>query len=117
MQRGDIVLLDFPFSSGTGAKVRPAVIVQCDSNNRRLQTTIVAMVTSSVRLAKAEPTQMLVDPATPTGAPSGLLHASAIKCENLFTIVQNRILRTIGRLDPIQLANLDSCLEASLELK
>ena len=26
LQRGDVVLLDFPYSDGTGGKVRPAVV-------------------------------------------------------------------------------------------
>ncbi len=35
VQRGDIVLLDYPYLSG-GAKMRPALVVQNDRDNRRL---------------------------------------------------------------------------------
>ena len=35
-QRGEVVLVNYPFASGAGSKVRPAVIVQCDRNNTRL---------------------------------------------------------------------------------
>lgn len=117
MRRGDIVLLNFPFSSGGGAKVHPAVVVQCDSNNRRLQNTIVAMITTSTRLATVEPTQFLIDPATPDGAQSGLLHPSAVKCENIFTVGQAVVIRTIGTLHASAIPRLDVCLRASLQLK
>ena len=73
MTRGDVVLISFPFSSGVGAKVRPALVVQCDANNRRLLNTIVAMITTSTHLAGKEPTQVLIDPGTPEGRRSGLL--------------------------------------------
>ena len=48
MKRGDVVLIDYPFSAGGGSKVRPALVVQADRNNRRLQDTIVALITSNV---------------------------------------------------------------------
>lgn len=44
--RGDVVLVDYPFSDRTGSKVRPCVVVQCDANNQRLDDTIVALMTS-----------------------------------------------------------------------
>ena len=43
MKRGDVVLVDFPFTSGSVSKKRPALVVQCDRNNGRLQDTIVAI--------------------------------------------------------------------------
>ena len=36
VQRGDIVLLDYPYLSGGGEKMRPALVVQNDRDNRRL---------------------------------------------------------------------------------
>ena len=49
--RGDVVLVRFRFSSGTGAKVRPALVLQSDRNNQRLANTIVAMITSTTERA------------------------------------------------------------------
>ncbi|MCI0486973.1 MAG: type II toxin-antitoxin system PemK/MazF family toxin [Blastocatellia bacterium] len=34
-RRGDIVLVDFPYSNHTGSKVRPALVVQSDVWNRK----------------------------------------------------------------------------------
>lgn len=116
LKRGDVVLLAFPFSDASGRKVRPALVVQSDRNNKRLANTIVAMITSTTERAAREPTQLLIDRASPPGAQSGLLHTSAVKCENLFTVEQHVILRTIGRLAPATMAKVDGCLQAALGL-
>jgi len=117
LKRGAIVLVRFPFSSGTDAKVRPALVVQADRNNRRLTNTIFAMITSATGQAKREPTQLLIDIATPAGKSSGLLHTSAVKCENLLTIEQQLIFRTIGHLPSAAMRKVDACLKEALELK
>jgi mRNA-degrading endonuclease toxin of MazEF toxin-antitoxin module len=49
MIRGQIVIVDFPFTSGTQSKVRPALIIQSDRENRLLSKTIVAMITGNLR--------------------------------------------------------------------
>jgi mRNA-degrading endonuclease toxin of MazEF toxin-antitoxin module len=51
LQRGDVVVVRFPFSSGAGAKLRPAVVVQNDVNNSRLQNVIVAAITTTTHPA------------------------------------------------------------------
>jgi mRNA-degrading endonuclease toxin of MazEF toxin-antitoxin module len=63
-----------------------------------------------------EPTQVLIDPGTPEGRSSGLHHASAVKCENLFTISQGHMLRTLGHLSPALLQQVDAALKVSLAL-
>ena len=77
--RGDVVLLDFPFAEGGGAKVRPALVVQSDG----LTTihTIVAQITSARH--RSGPARFPMDPFTLEGAGSGLRTASLIACEQL----------------------------------
>lgn len=115
--RGDVVIVQFPYQDGARGKNRPALVVQCDHNNRRLQNTVVAMITGNIQLAATESSQLLVDPSTPEGEKSGLHGPSAVKCENLFTIAQSHILRTIGHLAPTLMGKVDACLKASLGLK
>ena len=117
VQRGDVVLVNFPFSSGTGAKLRPALVVQSDHNNPRLASTIVAMITKTTHRATREPTQLLIDITTPEGRQTGLVVTSAIACENLFTVEQRLITRKIGHLPSSLIAQVDVCLKASLALK
>lgn len=114
-RRGDIVVVSFPFSSGTGAKARPALVVQSDVNNRRLTNVIVAAITTTTHRS-GEPTQLLIEVATPAGQQSGLVHDSVVTCENLATIEQRLILRTIGALTPDALARIDGCVKAALGL-
>jgi len=115
-RRGDVVLVRIPYYDRPGAKERPAVIVQCDRNNHRLLSTLVAGVTKNVRRVATEPTQFLIDPATPDGAPSGLPLPSAVKCENLYTVSQADIRATLGHLSSAHERQLNDCLKAALEL-
>ena len=115
--RGDVVIVRFPYQDGTHGKNRPALVLQCDENNRRLQNTIIAMITGNVQRVRTEPTQLLVDPSTPEGRGSGLHGPSAVKCENLFTVSQADILRTVGRLSLGLMAKVEACLKSSLGLK
>ena len=47
VQRGDVILVPVPFTSGVGGKVRPALVVQSDHNNQRLINTIIAVITKT----------------------------------------------------------------------
>lgn len=115
-KRGDVVLVDFPFSAGAGSKVRPALVVQNDRDNRRLTSVILAMITSRTDRAGLEVTQLFIDLSTPDGAKSGLLMNSAVNCVNLFTVDQRRLMRVLGRLPPNLMTQIDACLKASLAL-
>ena len=113
--RGEIVLVDYPFSSGSGGKRRPALIVQNDRDNSRLQNTVVAMISSNISRVH-EPTQLLIDVSTPDGKLSGLHQDSAVICNNLFTIETRLIVRRIGLLSQGLMSQVEVCLKAALEL-
>jgi mRNA interferase MazF len=115
IHRGDVVLVDFPFTSGGQSKVRPALVVQNDQDNARLPKTILAMITGTLRRA-AEPTHLLIDPGTPDGRSSGLHGPSCVVCMNLYTVEQTDILRTIGHASATVLSQISDCLKAALEL-
>ena len=112
-RRGDVVVIDFPYSDGTGSKVLPSLVVQNDGDNQRLRNTIVAMITGNIRHVH-EPTQLLVDPSTPDGSSSGLAGPSVVKCSVLVTVDQRTIIRTIGRLSDAAMWQIDGCLKAAL---
>jgi mRNA interferase MazF len=115
VKRGDVVLTFVQNVGNPGGKVRPAVIVQSDHNNARLSETIIAAITSNLSRVH-EPTQLLVEVATPGGAASGLLHDSAVRAERLHSIPQADVRRVIGRLSDILMQRLDRCLTAALGL-
>lgn len=116
-QRGNVVLVNFPFADGTGSKVRPALVVQADQNNRRLDNTILAQITSRIQYAESEPTQLLIKLSSPEGEQSGLLRDSAVSCENLFTVRQDVIARSIGTLPPATMKQIEDCLKSALGIE
>jgi mRNA interferase MazF len=116
VSRGEIVLVQFPYSSGTGSKLRPAVVVlQPDHNNRRLTNVILAPITTTVQRA-GESTQYLVDAGSSAGKAAGLRHTSVVTCENLTTVAQSLVRRRLGRLPPDAMDQVNVCLKAALGL-
>lgn len=115
IRRGDVVVAEFPFVDG-GSKKRPAIVVPCDALSGKIANTILAMITGNTRLVSKEPTQFLIDPATPGGNSSGLKHASAVKCNNLMTVAQSNIIHTLGHLSDALKQKLNDCVKAALEL-
>jgi len=114
VSRGDVVLVDYPFSDRTGSKVRPALIVQTDAWNLRITDTILAAISRSTHRASA--TQLYVDIASPDGQQTGLRQNSMIHCENLLTYDQRLIITKIGALPASMLERLDACLKVALGL-
>ncbi len=96
--------------------MRPALVVQSDHNNVRLNDTIVAVITKTTHRAAREATQLLIDLNTPEGQQSGLLHTSAVKYEYLATVSLGDISRVIGSLPPATMLQIDLCLKAALAI-
>jgi mRNA interferase MazF len=115
VQRGDVVLVDYPYASGSGAKVRPVLVIQNDRDNQRLLNTIVVQITSLTRRA-LEPTQLLIELATPAGRQSGLRQDSVVNCVNILTLDKDKILRKLGSVSNSAIQLVNTCLKAALEL-
>jgi len=114
VSRGDIVLVDYPFSDRTGSKVRPALVVQTDALNHQIDDTILAAISRSTHRASA--TQLHVDISTPDGAATGLRQNSMIQCENLLTYDQALIIAKIGRVTAPLVQQVAGCLRKALDL-
>lgn len=116
VQRGDVVILDHPFSDASGSKVRPVLVVQADVRNIAITNTIVAMITKNLLRVGIDLSQLLIDVGTPEGKASGLNVNSAVTCGNLFTVHEDRIRKRIGRLSVKLMQQVNDCLKAALEL-
>ena len=112
VRRGDVVLVDYPFTTG-GGKVRPALVVQNDRDNGRLMNTIIAQISSNSTRVH-EVTQHLIQLNQEPGC--GLMRDSALIATNLLTLHQSDILRTLGVLSAESMEKVDSCLKAALDL-
>jgi mRNA interferase MazF len=96
-KRGDIVLVLFPHSNLKTAKVRPALVVQADNLQTGLSQLIVAMITSRMFRAN-HPCRVSVQLSSPEGQQSGSLTDSVVMTDNLATVAEPEIDRTIGSL-------------------
>ena len=115
IDRGDVVLADYPYPSGTGSKVRPALVIQNDLDNSRLLNTIVVQITSVTRRAR-EATQVFVEVATPEGIQTGLLFDSVVNCANIATIDKSLVLRKLGEMPDVLMRQVELAIKAALEL-
>jgi mRNA-degrading endonuclease toxin of MazEF toxin-antitoxin module len=115
VSRGDVILAYVANVGAPGGKVRPALVVQSDNNNARLNETIIAAITSNVSRTY-EATQLLIEVSTPEGTASGLLNDSAVRCERLQSILQADARRVIGHLSAALMRQINDRLKAALEL-
>jgi mRNA interferase MazF len=116
VNRGDVVVINHPFSDATGSKVRPALVVQGNHRNVLLTHTVVAMITKNLHRVGTDSTQLLIDISTADGQKSGLNANSAVTCGNLFTIHEDLIRKKIGELSGTLMQKINACLKAALEL-
>src|SRR5207253_9044501 len=114
VRRGEVVLVDFPYSDHTGSKVRTALVVQADAWDQRLDDTILALITSSRHRRVGAATQLVIDITTAEGQQTGLRLNSVIQGENLLTYDQGLILRVLGRLSATSMEQMNTCLKAAL---
>ena len=113
MKRGDVVLVDWPYSDRTGSKFRPAVVVQADFLNGLIDDTILVQFTSTPHGIPG--TEVRIDPAQEAG--SGLLHVSYLIATNFLTADQMTVGQTIGFLSDGVMAQVDACLKTVLALQ
>lgn len=95
--KGDIVLLNFPFSDLSGQKMRPALVLVV----RRAEVTV-AIISSQV--AKTEADDLLLPPATHTG----LTKPSFLRLSKVATLDRHQIKHGLGRLAPAELTQVNT---------
>lgn len=110
MKRGEVVLVDWPYSDRTGGKIRPAVVVQADYLNGILDDTILVHITTKKHGIPR--TEVELDPANETA--SGLLRISYAFCPNVLTADPGYIDSTIGTLSDQAMRKIEDCLKSTL---
>lgn len=111
--RGDVVLVLFPNSDLVTAKRRPALVVQADGLATGISQTVLALITSNPARA-AHPSRVRVPAGTPVATAAGLRTDSVIMADNLATVLDSRIIRSIGRLT--DMSAVDAALHHTLGL-
>jgi mRNA interferase MazF len=112
IRRGEIwwASLGEPEGSGPGFR-RPVVVVQSDDfNESAIRTTICAVVTSNLRLAKAPGNVRLNRKAT------GLASESVVNVSQLITLDKRLLSARVGRISPETLRSVDAGIKLALSL-
>jgi mRNA interferase MazF len=99
-ERGDVVLLPFPFTDQSGTKRRPAVILSMAEYNSRRFEVIVAPITGNVATGQPDDTRLL------DWSAAGLLKPSVVK-GILGTVDKRLIVRALGKLTPSDVRSIE----------
>lgn len=115
--RGDIVLLPFPFITQHGArqKARPALVISDHSINRRYGDIVLVGITSK-RIDDIAETEFLIDEKSPEFKISGLKKSSVVRCEYIMTAPPKLVARKLGSLPSNLMKQIDGILKTSLGL-
>jgi mRNA interferase MazF len=109
-QRGDVVLVPFPFSDLSTTKVRPAIVVSGAQYHREEPDLLLAAVTSNVAAATGN-----LDYPIEQWQQAGLKFPSAFK-PVLFTLDPQRVIHPIGALQSSDILEIDKRLKVALDL-
>ncbi len=112
MNRGEIVIVDWPFTDLSGSKLRPAVVVQADYLNGLIDDTIYVKVQSQRYAIPG--TEVELDPATETL--SGLTQLCYASCKDILTRDQALAHHTLGVLSDVAMRQIEACLKTVMEL-
>ncbi len=97
MNRGDIVLVTFPFTDFTTTKVRPAVIISNDDINETRGDPIVAFISFKTQ-RPAKNTDFIVEDTDPGFLNTGLKQQSLFSMVKITTIDRSLISVKIGKV-------------------
>ncbi len=105
MAKGDIVLINFPFTDLSGSKLRPAVtLIEGDTD--------ITVCFITTRFHWQEETGLTIDP----GPSNGLKHASLIRTAKLATLDKNMARGLLVGLTTSEMKELDGKLKTLLQL-
>lgn len=118
LNRGDIVLVAFPFISEgeVRRKVRPALIVQSNRYNRRRGAVIIAAITTT-RAHRRLPCKVLVARDSRAGREGGLKLDSVVDCQTIATIPREEIVRRLGGFPRKIMLQIDEALKDAFALQ
>jgi mRNA interferase MazF len=114
MNKWDVVVLSYPFSDLSAAKVRPALVISSDSYNQNSQDAVFILITSNI--SRRGPFDVVVTKTHPEFSLSGLRFDSAIRIDKITTLNKRVVVATIGRFGPKLATEVEKQLRLFLEL-
>lgn len=108
-KRGEVWLVNWnPARGSEQAGLRPALIIQNDIGNEKAATTIVAAISSSVKLY---PMNVAIYP--PEG---GVDRLSIVKTSQILTVSKERLEKRLGAIGKEKIGEVDKAIKLSLAL-
>ena len=105
--RGSIVLIRYPFTDLTAAKVRPALVVTPDTLIPLLDDILCLFISSSTP-DQLLPTDLHLETTDPSFTQTGLKTGSVFRTHKLALLHKRLVLRVLGEADSILLETLNS---------
>jgi len=115
LNRGDIVLVSFPFTDLTTIKVRPAVVISNDSINTKEEDIILAFI-SSVVPVQTKDTDFVIKESEPYFQATGLKGESVFKMAKIVTLSRRLVRKKIGEVSSQTKLELNKRLRRTLAL-
>ena len=98
VKRGSVVLIRYPFTDLTGAKVRPALVLTPDHLLPRLED-VLCLFISSVIPEELLPTDFVLEPGHASFLNTGLRRRSVLRMHKLALLHKALVLRVLGEGD------------------
>ncbi|HSF30519.1 MAG TPA: type II toxin-antitoxin system PemK/MazF family toxin [Candidatus Tectomicrobia bacterium] len=98
VKRGSVVLIRYPFTDLTGAKVRPALVLTPDHLLPRLED-VLCLFISSMMPEDLLPTDFVLDPGHLSFLKTGLKHRSVLRTHKLALLHKALVVRVLGEGD------------------
>ncbi|PSB03693.1 type II toxin-antitoxin system PemK/MazF family toxin [Merismopedia glauca] len=106
MNKGDIVLVPFPFTNLSQTKLRPAVILWADPTGNDVTLCFI----SSQSVESLYEGEFRLDPSDEEFKGTGLKAASKVRVTRIVTIERSLISRRLGRLGNRQIQQMNSAI-------
>ena len=116
VKRGSVVLIRYPFTDLSGAKVRPGVVLTPDPLIARSED-ILCLFISSVIPEELLPTDFVLESTHLNFARSGLKHRSVFRAHKLALLHKTLVLRVLGELDKDLMEEINQRLRIALGLE
>ena len=103
--RGDVIIVLYPFTDGVGRKPRPAVVVSSQVLNNGSPDVIVALITSNIRGSPG-----IGDYDLPDWAQYGLLAPSRVRASRVAAVELTKVRKHLGTMSEGDQKQVDDCL-------
>ncbi len=115
VKRGSVVLIRYPFTDLTGAKVRPALVLTPDHLLPRLED-VLCLFISSAMLEELLPTDFILEPGHASFLQTGLQRRSVFSMHKLALLHKALALRVLGEGNQLLMHEINQRLRLALGL-